>query len=118
MTDTMLLSGAQKLARLSPAILQTINSPQKPYSGEALLPDFGVAPKVNFEIGVAVAQQAVLEGSSQAEWVEERKSGHGEDWAKGEVKDMMLAEVKDRAEKKLWVPVYPDYEYDKHGLED
>ncbi|TFK19675.1 Aminoacid dehydrogenase-like protein [Coprinopsis marcescibilis] len=115
MTDTMLIAGAKQLASLSPAIL-AVSSSNQPYAGEALLPDFGEAPKVNFQLGVAVAQQAVLEGVAQAEWAV--RSGSGEDVASGEVRELVLDEVKDRAERKLWVPVYPEYEYDPEGLKD
>jgi len=144
MSDTMLIAGARRLARLSPAIKavspELAHTPIHPatsytsglapgedtpeYAGEALLPDFGEAPRVNFEIAVAVAQQAVVEGSARVElmdadaragWARER-STWGEAGAKGAVMDMIHDEVRLMAQKKLWVPVYQQYEYDKDGL--
>jgi malate dehydrogenase (oxaloacetate-decarboxylating) len=86
------------------------------YKGESLLPDFRAAPQVNFEIGVAVAEQAVVEGTASSAWA--KRSGFAEDWAHSEVRDMVLGEVRDRAEKKVWVPVYSEYVYDKDGLSE
>jgi len=48
----MLIKGAKQLATLSPAIQAASSlkiSEQYKYNGEALLPDFGIAPGVNFE---------------------------------------------------------------------
>ena len=120
----MLIAGARRLAALSPAIQaapthSTIKGSSSTqgyeYEGESLLPDFNAAPEVNFEIGVAVAQQAVLEGTASSEWAR-RSSGAGEDFADSEVRDLILEEVKTRAEEKVWVPVYRGYEYDPEGL--
>jgi len=123
----MLIAGAKRLASLSPAIQaashphaagpDTVHADPHPsysYEGESLLPDFGAAPGVNFEIGVAVAQQAVLEGTATADWA--KRCGSGEDFAMGEVRDLMLEEVRGRAEDKVWVPIYSDYKYDPQGL--
>lgn len=82
----MIIAGAQRLAALSPAL-------QDPDA--ALLPDFGDAPAVNFEVAVAVAERAVEEGSA------------GVDWGKGEVREMV--------EKRRWLPVYGKYVYDENG---
>ncbi|KAL4248887.1 Malic oxidoreductase [Pleurotus pulmonarius] len=86
MTDTMIIAGAQRLASLSPALKDPDDS---------LLPDFDDAPKVNFEIGVAVAEQAIEEGSA------------GVDWKK--------SEVRQKATERLWRPVYGEYIYDPEG---
>ncbi|KAJ2914932.1 hypothetical protein MD484_g5500, partial [Candolleomyces efflorescens] len=118
-TDTMLIAGAKKLAALSPAIQATSGDAKEgayEYKGESLLPDFNAAPQVNFEIGVAVAEQAVIEGTASSAWA--RRSGFAEDEAHSEVRDMVLGEVRDRAEKKVWVPVYNEYVYDKDGLSE
>ena len=88
MTDTMLIVGAKRLASLSPAIQAATSSEiSNPYvyNGEALLPDFAAAPQVNFEIGVSVAQEAVLEGSASSGWI--TKSGSADDFANSEVLD-------------------------------
>lgn len=112
MTDTMLLAGAKKLASLSPALQTNTNEDNLSdyeYKGESLMPDFGDAPKVNFEIGVAVAEQAIKEGSATV------------DWANGLAKqsdEVIERIVRDRAAEKLWVPVYYEYDFDENGLED
>ncbi|KAL1692091.1 hypothetical protein GGG16DRAFT_90404 [Schizophyllum commune] len=85
-TDTMIIAGAQRLAALSPALADP---------DDALLPDFGDAPDVNFEVGVAVAEQAVEEGTAGVRWAKE--------------------EVRKRAEEKRWQPVYGEYIYDPEG---
>ena len=85
-TDTMIIAGAQRLAALSPALADP---------DDALLPDFGDAPDVNFEVGVAVAEQAVEEGTAGVGWAKE--------------------EVRKRAEEKRWQPVYGEYIYDPEG---
>ncbi len=100
-TDTMLIAGARRLAALSPAI----NDIDGAYNGSALLPDFGDAPGVNFEVAVAVAEQAIKEGSA------------GEKWLSGEV-GWTLEDVRQRAGEKVWVPVYPDFIYDEQGVGD
>ncbi|KAG6856114.1 hypothetical protein H0H87_007328 [Tephrocybe sp. NHM501043] len=86
MTDSMIIAGARRLASLSPALLDPDN---------ALLPDFSDAPKVNFEVGIAVAEQAILEGTA------------GVGWSKDQVRE--------EARKKLWTPVYGEYVYDEEG---
>ncbi|KAF8990396.1 hypothetical protein BDQ17DRAFT_1371957 [Cyathus striatus] len=60
------------------------------YEGASLLPDFADAPRVNFEIGVAVAEQAV---------------------------ELGVDEVREKAGEKVWVPVYRDYVFDKEGFQ-
>ena len=92
MTDSMIIAGAQRLASLSPAL----RSPD-----EGLLPDFEDAAHVNFEIGVAVAETAVEEGTATAHWVEDVKAGK--------------ATVRQLALEKLWVPSYCEYVYDSKG---
>ena len=103
----MLIEGAKRLASLSPAIQSTANSKnleRYDYNGESLLPDFGISPAVNFEIGIAVAEQAVKEGSAGASWL----ASSGDD---------VLEQIRTQAKEKVWVPVYPDYVYDKQGVE-
>lgn len=82
----MIIAGARRLASLSPAL----EDPD-----DALLPDFGEAPEVNFEVAVAVVEQAIEEGSA------------GVDWGKGEVRE--------RVKEKQWKPIYGEYVYDKDG---
>ncbi|KAK0209127.1 hypothetical protein DFS33DRAFT_1307785 [Desarmillaria ectypa] len=86
MTDTMIIAGARRLASLSPALKDP---------DDALLPDFGDAPQVNFEVAVAVAEQGIEEGSAGVDWSKE--------------------EVRAKAKAKLWEPVYAEYVYDTHG---
>ncbi|ETW86615.1 hypothetical protein HETIRDRAFT_307063 [Heterobasidion irregulare TC 32-1] len=88
LTDSMILAGTQRLAALSPALKDPDN---------ALLPDFSDAPAVNFEVTVAVAEQAIEEGSAGVSWGKE--------------------EVRERARQMLWAPVYGDYEFDVNGEE-
>lgn len=95
-TDEMIVVAARRLAELSPAIRKR-NSQEGDCDGEALLPDFGEAPKINFEIGIAVAEEVVREG----------KSG---------VEGLKAEEVRQRAKEKVWVPLYAKYEYDPKGL--
>ena len=86
LTDTMLIAGTQRLASLSPA-LKNID--------DALLPDFADAPSVNLEVAIAVAEQAIEEGSAGVNWAKE--------------------EVRERAIEKQWKPVYGTYIYDPNG---
>lgn len=62
---------------------------------DALLPDFGNAPLVNFEVAVAVVEQAIEEGSA------------GVDWNKDEVRE--------KARAKQWKPMYKEDLYDTSG---
>lgn len=86
MTDTMIIAGARRLASLSPALKDP---------DDALLPDFGDAPDVNFEVGVAVAEQAIEEGSAGVDWKKE--------------------DVREKAKELIWRPIYGEYVYDKNG---
>jgi malate dehydrogenase (oxaloacetate-decarboxylating) len=86
LSDSMILAGAQRLASLSPAL----NDPD-----DALLPDFADAPSVNFEIAVAVAEQAISEGIANLEWNDQ--------------------EVRERAKELQWLPIYGEYVYDENG---
>jgi len=102
----MLIEGAKRLASLSPAIQATANLKNLEhyeYNGEALLPDFGIAPGVNFEVGIAVGEQSVKEGTS---WLASDK-GDGD----------ALEQIRMGAKEKVWVPVYSEYVYDEQGLE-
>jgi malate dehydrogenase (oxaloacetate-decarboxylating) len=103
----MLIEGAKRLATLSPAIQAAAslkNSEQYEYNGESLLPDFGIAPGVNFEVGIAVAEQAAREGTAGASWL-----------ANGDGGAVHL--IRMMAKENVWVPVYPEYVYDEHGVE-
>jgi malate dehydrogenase (oxaloacetate-decarboxylating) len=82
----MIIAGARRLASLSPAL----KNPD-----ESLLPDFGDSPKVNFEVAVAVAEQAIEEGTADVEWKKE--------------------EVHERAKEMKWEPFYGTYKYDPQG---
>ncbi|KAJ6575479.1 hypothetical protein B0H19DRAFT_1344851 [Mycena capillaripes] len=87
MTDTMIIAGARRLASLSPALKDP---------DDALLPDFADAPNVNFEVAVAVAEQAVEEGSADVTWKKE--------------------EAREKVRQDLWRPIYGEYVYDKNGM--
>ncbi|KAJ7155903.1 hypothetical protein C8R43DRAFT_998374 [Mycena crocata] len=87
MTDTMVIAGARRLASLSPALKDP---------DDALLPDFADAPEVNFEVAVAVAEQAVEEGSADVTWKKE--------------------EAREVVRQHLWLPIYGEYVYDKDGM--
>ena len=86
MTDTMIIAGAQRLASLAPAL----KDPDLP-----LLPDFADAPTVNFEVAVAVAEQAIDEGTAGVPWKKD--------------------EVRERVKAAQWQPVYKDFVYDPNG---
>jgi malate dehydrogenase (oxaloacetate-decarboxylating) len=86
LTDSMILAGAQRLASLSPALKDP---------DDALLPDFADAPSVNFEIAVAVAEQAIAEGIANVQWGDQ--------------------EVRENAKKMQWLPMYLEYVYDENG---
>lgn len=102
----MLIEGAKRLATLSPAIQAAASlkiSEKYEYNGEALLPDFGIAPGVNFEVGIAVAEQAVREGTASASWL---ANGGG-----------AVQQIRMMAKENVWVPVYPEYVYNERGVE-
>jgi len=121
----MLLAGAKRLTELSPAITHANEhtssgedegglaggsvSQEYEYGGGGLLPDFGDAPRVNFEVAVAVAVQAVQEGSARAIW-----AGGLTKEPVGDVEKI----VREKAGEMVWVPVYYDYEWDEQGLKD
>ncbi|CAL1694897.1 unnamed protein product [Somion occarium] len=79
-------AGTQRLAELSPALKDP---------DDALLPDFGDSPAVNLEVAIAVAEQAIEEGSAGVDWKKE--------------------EVRGKAKGKQWKPLYGQYEYDPNG---
>ena len=85
-TDEMIIAAARRLAALSPALKDP---------DDALLPDFQDAPQVNFEVAIAVAEQAIKEGCAGVDW--------------------KVEEVREKANEKQWVPVYASYEYDPNG---
>ncbi|KIM34390.1 hypothetical protein M408DRAFT_60185 [Serendipita vermifera MAFF 305830] len=101
-SDGMLIAATRRLAELSPAL--------KSHQGESggqgdvrdsdgnlppLLPDFGEAPHVNFEVALAVAQCAIEEQLATV--------------------DFELDELRQKAEIARWMPSYPKYEYDPKG---
>ncbi|KAH9854406.1 hypothetical protein C2E23DRAFT_726508 [Lenzites betulinus] len=86
MTDTMIIAGARRLASLAPAL----GDPD-----DALLPDFGDAPAVNYEVAVAVVEQAIAEGSAGVGWATD--------------------EVRARVQEAQWKPLYGTYVYDPEG---
>lgn len=91
LTDGMIIAGARRLAALSPALLDP---------DDALLPDFGDAPSVNFEVAVAVVKSAIEEGSAGEEvckWKEE--------------------EVREKVSARAWRPEYGEYFYSEDGEE-
>ncbi|KAJ7204368.1 hypothetical protein GGX14DRAFT_460197 [Mycena pura] len=87
MTDSMIIAGARRLASLAPALKDP---------DDALLPDFADAPEVNFEVAVAVAEQAVEDGGVDVTWKKE--------------------EARERVRQHLWKPVYGEYVYDEAGM--
>ncbi|KAL6307798.1 hypothetical protein BKA93DRAFT_727171 [Sparassis latifolia] len=86
LTDTMIIAGTRRLASLAPALKDP---------DDALLPDFGDAPEVNFEVAIAVAEQAIEEGSAGVDWKKE--------------------EVRDKVRERQWKPIYGEYVYDPLG---
>ncbi|THH08897.1 hypothetical protein EW145_g2408 [Phellinidium pouzarii] len=89
LSDEMIIAGAQRLAALAPALKDP---------DEALLPDFGDAKAVNFEVAVAVAETAIaagLAGKEESGWDQE--------------------EVRERVHERAWRPVYAEYVYDENG---
>lgn len=87
LSDSMIISGARRLASLSPAL-------KDPDS--ALLPDFAEAQHVNTEVAIAVAEQAIEEGLADVPWKKD--------------------EVREHVVSGMWQPVYADYTYDQDGL--
>ncbi|PPQ73040.1 hypothetical protein CVT26_014658 [Gymnopilus dilepis] len=106
MTDTMLIEGAKRLAALSPA-LSTASDPE--YNGAAILPDFADAPRVNFEVAITVAEQAIREGSAGEEW---------SNLSFGTTPEEIEQLVRKKATEKLWIPAYPEYIYDESGTRE
>ncbi|KAH9885385.1 hypothetical protein C8Q73DRAFT_749189 [Cubamyces lactineus] len=86
LTDTMIIAGTRRLASLAPAL-------QNP--DDALLPDFEDAPGVNYEVAIAVVEQAIEEGSADVDWKKE--------------------EVRDKVKEAQWKPLYGTYVYDPNG---
>ncbi|EED85241.1 predicted protein [Postia placenta Mad-698-R] len=86
LTDTMIIAGTQRLASLAPALKDP---------DDALLPDFGSAPAVNFEVAVAVAEQAIKEGTAGVDW--------------------KVEEVREKVRDRQWRPIYGEYVYDPQG---
>ncbi|KAH9829497.1 uncharacterized protein C8Q71DRAFT_407146 [Rhodofomes roseus] len=86
LTDSMIVAGAQRLASLAPAL----NDPD-----DALLPDFGDSPEINYEVTCAVVERAIEEGAAAVEWTKE--------------------EVREKVRERQWKPIYGRYEYDADG---
>lgn len=91
MTDTMIIAGARRLASLSPALKDP---------DDALLPEFGESPDVNYEVACAVAHQAIVEGTADVQW---GKGANAEE------------DVRQKIKEKIWKPIYGRYEYDPQG---
>lgn len=85
----MILAGVRALASLSPALKDP---------DAALLPDFQDAPDVNYEVAVAVAEQAFDEGLADVIYTKE--------------------DVRRKLRDSLWRPVYGTYTYDEVGEVD
>ncbi|WWD03664.1 hypothetical protein V865_001719 [Kwoniella europaea PYCC6329] len=92
MTDSMIIAGSKRLAELAPAILK--NDPD-----ESLLPDFGDAPKVNFEVALSVIKAAQADKVAREEGIPKDEDG-----------------MRKWAEEKSWKAEYREYEYDPEGL--
>ncbi|WVR00175.1 hypothetical protein IAU59_007317 [Kwoniella sp. CBS 9459] len=92
MTDSMIVAGSKRLAELAP-------SSEKNDPDASLLPDFGDAPSVNFEIALSVMDAAINDGVATEQDMPEDKEERKE-WAK----------------EKSWAPVYSEYEYDPKGI--
>ncbi|OCF61308.1 malate dehydrogenase (oxaloacetate-decarboxylating) [Kwoniella mangroviensis CBS 10435] len=92
MTDSMIIAGSKRLAELAPAILK--NDPD-----ESLLPDFGDAPKVNFEVALSVIKAAQADKVAREEDIPKDEDG-----------------MRKWAEEKSWKAEYREYEYDPEGL--
>ncbi|WVO18541.1 hypothetical protein L204_106260 [Cryptococcus depauperatus] len=92
MTDKMIAAGAQRLGQLAPCV-------QEKNSDKSLLPDFGDAQEVNFEVALAVLNQAIEEGVSRRKDIPKTKQDMIQ-WAK----------------TKRWSPKYVDFEFDPDGL--
>ncbi|KAI0640264.1 hypothetical protein C8Q77DRAFT_1214531 [Trametes polyzona] len=86
LADTMIIAGTRRLASLAPALKDP---------DDALLPDFGDAPAVNYEVAVAVVEQAIEEGSAGVEWKKE--------------------DVREKVAEAQWKPLYGTYVYDPEG---
>lgn len=79
----MIIAGTAALANLSPALQNQEDS---------LLPNFGDSPAVNFEIALAVLDQAIEEGVAHVDIPKQKRR----EWAKS----------------KMWESEYPQYIYD------
>ena len=95
-TDTMLVAGANRLAELSPLLEEVGDDGDE--IGPGILPDIDIAAGINFEVGIAVAEQAVREGSAFDE--------------------LKIEDIREKAKAKVWVPMYPEYIYDETGMRD
>lgn len=92
MTDKMIIAGAQRLGQLAPALIEKD-------ANKSLLPDFGDAQKVNFEVALAVLEQAMEEGVARTKDIPKDKD-----------------ERRKWAENNRWSPRYPKFKYDPEGL--
>ncbi|EPQ60022.1 hypothetical protein GLOTRDRAFT_32306 [Gloeophyllum trabeum ATCC 11539] len=87
-TDSMIIAATRRLASLAPALKDP---------DDALLPDMADAPKCNYEVAVAVAEQAIEEGIAGVDWKKE--------------------EAREKVREKQWEPIYGTYVYDPEGDE-
>ncbi|KAK8853220.1 hypothetical protein IAR55_003922 [Kwoniella newhampshirensis] len=91
MTDKMIVAGSKRLSELAPALRDP---------DQSLLPEFGDAAEVNFEVALAVLDQAIEEGVNKERGIPEDKDERRR-WAEG----------------KRWKGTeYLDYTYDESGL--
>lgn len=92
----MLVAGANRLAELSPLLEEVGDDGDE--IGPGILPDIDIAAGIDFEVGIAVAEQAVREGSASDE--------------------LKIEDIREKAKAKVWVPMYPEYIYDETAMRD
>lgn len=86
MTKAMIVAGTRALAKLSPAL----KNPDL-----ALLPDFEDAREANYEVAVAVAEQAIKDGYASVVWG--------------------ISEAREKVRERMWEAVYDEFVYDPEG---
>jgi len=86
LSDTMLIAGTRALAALAPALKDP---------DDALLPDFADAREANYEVAVAVAEQAIEEGTANVSWGKE--------------------EARQKVRERMWIADYENFIYDPEG---
>ncbi|WWC91722.1 uncharacterized protein L201_006669 [Kwoniella dendrophila CBS 6074] len=94
MTDSMIIAGSKRLSELAPALT-------KKDPNESLLPDFGDAPKVNFEIALSVIKASTKDKVSREDTMPNPENEE---------------KLREWASRKSWEPKYMEYKYDPEGL--